>query len=393
MDSIEKLLEEIKAISQKYEEIAKITGENYNVFEILGVRSDEDSHSRFLANILDPKGIHDCGDIFLKLFFEKFLSYKSDIDFSNCKVHREYNTDLGRIDIYINCNDFGLVIENKIYADDQPEQLRRYNDFLKSKFNEDNRSVFYLTLNGKKATKESHCGIKYMRLAYNKNCSGDDDDENNSDKDILEWLECCQEKVFNKPLIRETLEQYINLIRSLTGQPRRDKMSEVVKSITKDADNLRAAFEIAGSFEATKKLIMEKFVSLLNIETLKLGFDEAKINFPGKYDHYAQILLSKQEWIKLGMGITIDFCNKANDITYGIIIWNKCESLEDNIRNKFSQYNPHYKNNDWCPIYGDVTEYESYKEFCIAMIENSTTVIETFVDKINELEKVLKKLL
>ena len=67
-------LERVTSINKKYENIAEITGENFNVFRILGLSSSEvRTHSAFIAELLNPKGSHNQKQIFLKLFCEDVL--------------------------------------------------------------------------------------------------------------------------------------------------------------------------------------------------------------------------------------------------------------------------------------------------------------------------------
>lgn len=72
--NITHLLSHISVICRKYEEIAEITGENFNVFKVLGLTTNEvRTHSAFLAELLNPKGSHGCKDVFLKLFVEELM--------------------------------------------------------------------------------------------------------------------------------------------------------------------------------------------------------------------------------------------------------------------------------------------------------------------------------
>jgi hypothetical protein len=50
MEKIKTLLQHVELIKNKYEEISKITGESFNVFDILNVSSDEVKHSLFISN-------------------------------------------------------------------------------------------------------------------------------------------------------------------------------------------------------------------------------------------------------------------------------------------------------------------------------------------------------
>lgn len=72
MDKINNLLQQVSIIQKKYDEIAKITGENFNIFSIMRAENDEvRTHSRIIAEFLNPKGIHNQGSVFLKLFLKK----------------------------------------------------------------------------------------------------------------------------------------------------------------------------------------------------------------------------------------------------------------------------------------------------------------------------------
>ena len=61
---IENLLIQIGAINKSYEKIAKLTGENFNIFEVLGLTTNEvRTHSAFIAELLNPKGSHDQNEV------------------------------------------------------------------------------------------------------------------------------------------------------------------------------------------------------------------------------------------------------------------------------------------------------------------------------------------
>jgi hypothetical protein len=80
-------------------------------------------HSRFLCSMLNPKGLHYQGNIFLKLFLEKLpVGLRDFIDLKRAMVLREKDS----IDILIHDGEHALIIENKINALDQPHQISRY---------------------------------------------------------------------------------------------------------------------------------------------------------------------------------------------------------------------------------------------------------------------------
>jgi hypothetical protein len=144
--TIPHLLQQVTTITKKYDELATITGERYNVFGILGISTDEvRMHSAFIANLLDSNGSHGCGSILLKLFIAQqstkcietdFIKRLEEFESESSKTKTEHHigfinedaTEGGRIDILItDSNGKHIIIENKIYAGDQQLQLVRYN--------------------------------------------------------------------------------------------------------------------------------------------------------------------------------------------------------------------------------------------------------------------------
>mgnify|MGYP003679182021 FL=1 len=96
--------------------------QNPNIFEILKISKTEIRHSNFLAWLLNPKGSHLLGNVFLKRFLrDVFLSDKfNDIDqvdvegmdYSNLEIYREWNN----IDLLIKLDDIVVCIENKVLS-------------------------------------------------------------------------------------------------------------------------------------------------------------------------------------------------------------------------------------------------------------------------------------
>ena len=73
LDDIQQFFQEVAsicALEQAQQEERNRKGENYNLFSILNIERYELKHSALIANLLDPKGSHGCGDAFLRAFFE-----------------------------------------------------------------------------------------------------------------------------------------------------------------------------------------------------------------------------------------------------------------------------------------------------------------------------------
>ena len=172
-NKISNILRQIQLLKDKYDELAAVTGEHFNVFSILGVEADEvRTHSAFLADLLNPQGSHRQGTAFLKLFLEKALEYPGPDEYENFQVTKEVSTEQGRIDILLEKNDACIVIENKIYAGDQDDQMERYYQYARSKgISEHKIKLIYLTLDGSPPSEESLGSLSVERvkcLSYNK---------------------------------------------------------------------------------------------------------------------------------------------------------------------------------------------------------------------------------
>ena len=99
---------------------------DYNVFDVLETK--EVKHSKFIASLLDPKGLHYQGDLFLNKFIEVCGIDDFGLDTLNSQVYREYKN----IDIYITDGNKHIIIENKICdAKDQDKQIYRYIETIK----------------------------------------------------------------------------------------------------------------------------------------------------------------------------------------------------------------------------------------------------------------------
>jgi len=251
MNNHQQLLSGVSHLSKHYRELERISGANFNIFRIINVSSDELKHSSFVAELLNPKGSHGQGTVFLKLFVDTLGITPFHCDDAGVEIEKSIGKvteeEGGRLDIYINDNrGNAVVIENKIYADDQPNQLIRYYQFIQNhKFNP--QHVYYLTLDGKNATpKSTHCeslklksGEHYKTISYQSH--------------IINWLELCRKEAAQLPLLREGISHYINLIKYLTGQSTNKAMSNEIRDLSMlNPQNLRATADIANTFLNTK---------------------------------------------------------------------------------------------------------------------------------------------
>ncbi|MEN0007975.1 PD-(D/E)XK nuclease family protein, partial [Flavobacterium nitrogenifigens] len=205
MERISNLLSQVAIIGKKNTEILDATGGRFNMFRVCGVNHYENTHSAIIAEFLNPNGTHGLKSKLLECFIETLGDYFTVQTF-NCEKSRvitEHPTEEGRIDILIEDNqNKAIIIENKIYANDQFEQLKRYDRYAQKYKN--GYQILYLTLFGDSASEHSGSGVSYLSISHKEN--------------IISWLEKCVSIASRFPIVRETIIQYINHLKQLTNQ-------------------------------------------------------------------------------------------------------------------------------------------------------------------------------
>lgn len=247
----------ICALEQEQQEERNRKGENFNLFSILSIERYELKHSALIANLLDPKGSHGCGDAFLRAFFEialKGTAYPFENSTPLDSRTEHYTGPIagdtgGRIDILVKSSQYGLIIENKIYAGDQDRQLTRYDNYGKTTFGAGRYLLVYLTLFGSEASegstaKGSDKEVDYLCLSYA--------------EDILRWLEQCARLAYDKPLVRESLNQYIRTIKQLTYQDMNQENIEKIIDLAVDHPEVVAT--LSSNRDAIAQGIREKYI-------------------------------------------------------------------------------------------------------------------------------------
>jgi len=245
-----KLIKDAKRIIAHHNEVSRLKGENFNVFSILNMEHKENgTHSAFLGELLDPKGSHTKGNLFLRLFLETVGNNTIHLDKASVVLEKyigkrdDANLTGGRVDIYITDQTNSICIENKIYAADQNVQLQRY-----CNHNKKNNTVYYLTLGGSDASPESkgklvmdkdhHC------LSYK--------------TDIVDWLEACLKESAEEPILRESIKQYIILLKKLTNQLTDKAMEKEMHKLVKE--NYNAAQTISNAISEVELEAAQHFI-------------------------------------------------------------------------------------------------------------------------------------
>jgi hypothetical protein len=191
------------------DEQRKLIAAKFNMFHLLGIaRSEVNTHSALLANLLDPEGDHAQQHLFLRKFlqvcqskFPKMPMPPGEIVSGKWVVEKEKVTPQGNLDLVISCPklQYLLVIENKVDAIEQEKQLARYAQWMQGRSTRyTHQALAYLTPEGRASW--TNAGHLYYRLSYR--------------EDIKTWLEACLPEV-KAPRVRETLAQYLEIVRAL----------------------------------------------------------------------------------------------------------------------------------------------------------------------------------
>ncbi len=256
------------------------------------------------------------------------------------RVYQEYSLGVksgdrgGRIDILITDGTNTIVIENKIYAADQEAQIARYLKSFPSAI------VLYLTLGGdnpREQVAETE-KARFRCISYKQH--------------IIKWLDACHKEAAHAPLVRETIKQYSNLVKTLTEQNTDSHMSEeITKAILVDSNTLEAyrmllrnRQEVARKLESQLKIQVQSVADELG---LKATFDS---DF-GSRDKGFYLFNAEMEKRELSVGFAFDGRDHWG-FYYGVRFYkSKDPLLHSKIQEVFNQTLQPCKSTDWWPAW------------------------------------------
>lgn len=200
-----RLNQKLPDLRREAQRVGMESSPQFNVFRILRLAHKEvQAHTPFLGELLNPKGTHGQGFVFLEGFFRMaqqrgLMLPQGSIESFRWDVRIEQGAaPYGNIDIVVRCLPFRylLVIENKIWSGEQPDQLNRYADWMQTQNNTyDLRQLLFLTPTGRASGTIEEA--RYTRLSYH--------------YDIRLWLHEALHNV-KSPAVRETVRQYVQIV-------------------------------------------------------------------------------------------------------------------------------------------------------------------------------------
>jgi hypothetical protein len=179
--------------------------DEYNIFEAIGMVSQEIRHSVFLAFLLDPSQTHGLGDLFLRRFLQKVLLAARgaklpvsliDLDvwsLDDTLVLREWhNIDILAVN---RTNRFVVIIENKVESGEHSDQLARYYQTAQREYDAWRVIALYLTPDGTPPSDDRYIAVSYRSVA-----------------DQVEWM-LTNRSGSMAPDVRVLLAHYVQMLR------------------------------------------------------------------------------------------------------------------------------------------------------------------------------------
>lgn len=252
------------------------------------------------------------------------------------------------MDLFLTTDEDCIIIENKIYAGDQNQQIADYAKFVEEKFGATkNVFVVYLTLFGKEPSESSLSEEQLARMKAEDRFSNISYAEG-----ILSWLEGLETKREEKEL-NAALIQYIDVAKGLTNQ--RQEVFNMNEEMARELMNeygglkrgqLREKMELLYSFENNIKLVlfMNFFKDVYNGAIEKAG-GKVHLFCNGNFD-YKTVAEWKKDVARLqkNFGVRYDNIDKkqavdlfvsdlnANRFVFGLISDDKSEALSDYLK-------------------------------------------------------------
>jgi hypothetical protein len=308
---------------------------NYNILTtVLNEHDEVRLHSRMIASLLDPSGEHYQSNLFLDKFLEVLNVPEFQIDSEKCSVYREYEN----IDLYITDSNKHIIMENKIYARDQKEQIKRYIEKIEKKnsnlkFND--ILVIYLSLDRDEPSEYS-----LGNLSIKDNLIKRDSESIALFKSIhyktelLNWLKNSQYEIQNITNLNEVFRQYIDVVKMINNQYK-DKIMSLSDYIKENKEVYELAMEIEKELPNAREKIVNEFFNKITVPLEdKLG-SEWKVEIVGDLNKRCNgnLHIYKKSWQYLIFAFEFDK-NNYYDGYFGITRTNNKVDIEK-IKDKF----------------------------------------------------------
>lgn len=215
------------------------------------LRNNEVALSRYLGLLLDTKGVHGQGELFLRGLLQR-LGQPGFEPQDLLRVELEQRTHSGRfLDIYLEFRGGVIGIENKPWAADQDKQLEDYARFLQLSARGGQWLLVYacnwdpseasLSEDQRKALEQTG---NFLRLDFLR---------------IAEWLDdsACHTRAPKVRLFVEALSAYVR--QQVNGESDVSEAEQIKAVILQKPEHLEAALKVAQSIEQVKAQLLAEF--------------------------------------------------------------------------------------------------------------------------------------
>lgn len=214
------------------------------------LRNDEMALSRYLALLLDTRGTHAQGDLFLRHLIERLgpsAAWINPDELVSVMLEQQANGQR-RLDIYLVFRNGVLGIENKPWADDQQDQLRDYAGFLKASAAGGNWLLVYVCNEEPSEYSIDHEALQVL---------ADEGHYGRFDcRQLAEWLEYCAcfARAPKVRLFAEELARYVR--REINGEMEMTEVEEIKNLILEKNEHVESAFQVAASLGRLKEQLL-----------------------------------------------------------------------------------------------------------------------------------------
>lgn len=238
-----------KAITMinKYTEEEKKNGFYNNVYSLLNMERDEViTHEATIYSIFQNKYSLEIKQQLFSLFM-KAMELSPSYYEEEWEVEKEYFIGDGRMDLFFHSltSKKAVVIELKIDADDQPEQLSRYYKYLMD-MKYENFEIIYLTIDGKEPSAQSRKDIPEIYEIKLRSYG----------EHIKKWLEMTIECMNECGIESSLVNQYMLLIKKLSME---NQCSREIDGLFYDKNSFLAGIAISEALEKEKYRIKKAF--------------------------------------------------------------------------------------------------------------------------------------
>ncbi len=311
MEKLHEMFESINVLKIVYDRERE--RKRFNVFTALYKDNEEVRlHSRFISYLLSPKSGHGMNDVFLEIFIREILKInEEEFDINGCEViPNEFNKkEEDEIDILIKNikKKEVIIIENKLDAKDSfhPHKGEGYKGQLERYFNE---------------TKDKNCYMESKIFVFFLTQHRQPDDnsigilKNNFENwkgaifygnQIREWLEKCINKIpSEKLLVKEFIQQYLNLINKMTHNDlTKEERLELKEKV---AENLESIKYLNDNFKHVKWHAVDDFWIELKKE-LNITYNNVRLYSDKNTEFHKTISEVTHENKDINHGILFDF--------------------------------------------------------------------------------------